>query len=173
VLFKIKIFLAVTIFIWMAIFITSSAEISINKTQLREKNQKHEAQMKRLAKELRCMVCQNESLESSQAGLAKDLRRELRKQIISGKTDEQIKTYMVERYGEFILYRPRFNTSTWFLWISPLVFLFFGILILALYIKKRNLLIKNNLSNNQNPNSNLQKLKTKRAQLEKILSNSK
>lgn len=97
-----------------------------------------EAQMNRLAKELRCLVCQNESIESSRAGLADDLRRELRDQIKIGKSDDEIKNFMVERYGEFVLYRPRFKPSTLFLWLAPLLFTILAIGSLIFYIKNRN-----------------------------------
>ena len=76
-----------------------------------------------LSKELRCLVCQNESLAESPAGLADDLRQELRLQIALGKTDEEIKDYLVQRYGYFVLYKPPFIGRTVLLWIAPLLVL--------------------------------------------------
>ena len=72
-----------------------------------------------IAEELRCLVCQNESLASSRAELAEDLRREVRKLIREEKTDAEIKSYLVERYGDFVLYRPQVKPLTWPLWFGP------------------------------------------------------
>lgn len=76
-----------------------------------------------LSKELRCLVCQNESLAESPAGLADDLRQELRAQIALGKTDQEIKDYLVQRYGYFVLYKPPFIGRTVLLWLAPLLVL--------------------------------------------------
>jgi cytochrome c-type biogenesis protein CcmH len=72
-----------------------------------------EARLVVIADELRCLVCQNESLASSHAELAEDLRREVRKLIRDNKSDAEIKTYLVERYGDFVLYRPKVKPLTW------------------------------------------------------------
>ena len=77
-----------------------------------------------LSKELRCLVCQNESLAESPAGLADDLRQEVRAQINTGKTDEEIKSYLVDRYGYFILYKPPLIGRTLLLWLAPFLILF-------------------------------------------------
>ena len=81
-----------------------------------------------MIEEVRCLVCQNQSVAESNAELAKDLRREIKLQIQDGKTDTEIKTYLLQRYGEFILYEPAFSQKTMFLWFSPiiLVLMFFG-----------------------------------------------
>ncbi|WP_231550557.1 cytochrome c-type biogenesis protein [Chitinibacter tainanensis] len=76
-----------------------------------------------LSGELRCLVCQNESLASSRAPLAEDLRREVRRQIVAGKTDPQILSYLTERYGDFVTYRPPFKGRTVLLWLGPLALL--------------------------------------------------
>ena len=76
-----------------------------------------------IAEELRCLVCQNESLAGSRADLAQDLRREVRTLIKSGKSDAEIKEYLVARYGDFVLYRPPVKPTTWLLWFGPLVLL--------------------------------------------------
>lgn len=80
-----------------------------------------------LTKELRCLVCQNESIAESDADLAADLRRLVAKQVADGKNDDQIKSYMVERYGDWVLYDPPFKWSTWLLWISPFIVLLMGL----------------------------------------------
>lgn len=82
-----------------------------------------EARFKDLAAELRCLVCQNQSLADSQAGLAEDLKLKVYQQIEAGKSDQDIKTYMVERYGEFILYKPAYSVGNAALWIGPFIIL--------------------------------------------------
>lgn len=76
-----------------------------------------------IAEELRCLVCQNESLAGSRADLAMDLRREVRTLIKAGKTDAEIKEFLVSRYGDFVLYRPPVKPTTWLLWFGPLALL--------------------------------------------------
>ena len=78
-----------------------------------------EARLIEISQELRCLVCQNESLAGSRADLAQDLRREVRGLIKQGKTDAEIKTFLVDRYGDFVLYRPPVKPSTWLLWAGP------------------------------------------------------
>ena len=91
-----------------------------------------------ISEEMRCLVCQNESLSGSRSELAQDLRREIRDLIQQGKTDAEIRTFMVDRYGDFILYRPPVKPTTWLLWIGPFVLLFAGIVALLLYLRRRN-----------------------------------
>ncbi len=79
--------------------------------------------LQHLSKALRCLVCQNESLAESPAGLADDLRHEVRGQIESGRSDEEIKAYLVDRYGYFVLYEPPWLWQTWGLWLGPLFIL--------------------------------------------------
>jgi cytochrome c-type biogenesis protein CcmH len=78
-----------------------------------------EARLNRLTKELRCLVCQNETLADSQADLAVDLRREIREMMRAGKSDAEITRYLTERYGDFVLYRPPVKATTWLLWFGP------------------------------------------------------
>lgn len=94
-----------------------------------------------IATELRCLVCQNESLAGSQAPLAQDLRREVRELIKQGKTDREIKDFLVSRYGDFVLYRPEFKPSTWLLWVGPFLLLFVGLFALVRFLKKRSALV--------------------------------
>ena len=93
--------------------------------------------MQSLSAELRCLVCQNESLASSHAELAEDLRREVRKLIREDKTDAQIKTYLVERYGDFVLYRPQVKPLTWPLWFGPFFMLLAAVWGLWRYMRLR------------------------------------
>ncbi len=89
-----------------------------------------------IAEELRCLVCQNESLAGSRADLAMDLRQEVRNLIKAGKTDAEIKEFLVSRYGDFILYRPPVKPTTWLLWFSPLVLLLGAVWVLISTIRR-------------------------------------
>jgi cytochrome c-type biogenesis protein CcmH len=91
-----------------------------------------------IAEEMRCLVCQNESLAGSRADLAVDLRRELREQIRLGRSDDEIRDFMVSRYGDFVLYRPRVKPVTWLLWIGPFVLMIGGIVVLMMYLRRRS-----------------------------------
>jgi cytochrome c-type biogenesis protein CcmH len=91
-----------------------------------------------IAEEMRCLVCQNESLAASRADLAVDLRKELREQIRQGRSDDEIRDFMVSRYGEFVLYRPRVKPLTWLLWAGPFVVMIGGIVMLMMYLRRRN-----------------------------------
>ena len=104
-----------------------------------------EATEKRLvaiSSELRCLVCQNESLSGSNAELANDLRREIRAQIKDGKTDGEIRDFMVSRYGDFVLYRPPLKATTLLLWFGPGLLFVGGLLALIHYLRRRNSAIK-------------------------------
>lgn len=101
-----------------------------------------EARMKHLTKELRCLVCQNETLADSQAPLAEDLRKEIREQIKAGKTDQEILAYATQRYGDFVLYNPPVKATTYLLWFGPFVLLVGGTLLLYRYVKRRRELIQ-------------------------------
>jgi cytochrome c-type biogenesis protein CcmH len=85
-----------------------------------------EARARALSAELRCMVCQNQSIDDSDAPLAHDLRVLLRERIVAGDTDEQVMDFLVDRYGEFILLKPRFSARTALLWAAPVVLLVIG-----------------------------------------------
>lgn len=94
-----------------------------------------------ISEELRCLVCQNESLAGSQAELAQDLRREVRDLIKQGNSDQQIKDFLVSRYGDFVLYRPQLKPTTWLLWGGPFVLLIVGLVVLVSYLRRRSKLI--------------------------------
>ena len=83
-----------------------------------------EALYQSIVHEVRCLVCQNQSIAESNAELAKDLRIEIANQIKDGKTEQDIKNFLLSRYGDFVLYEPSFNKKTVFLWLSPLLLLF-------------------------------------------------
>jgi cytochrome c-type biogenesis protein CcmH len=94
-----------------------------------------------LARELRCLVCQNETLADSRADLAVDLRNQIREQMKAGKTDKEILAFMTDRYGKFILFRPPVDPTTYLLWFGPFVLLLGGLIVLFRYVKKRRELI--------------------------------
>ena len=104
-----------------------------------------EATEKRLvaiSSELRCLVCQNESLSGSNAELAHDLRREIRSQIAAGRSDGEIRDFMVSRYGDFVLYRPPLKGTTLLLWFGPGLLFVGGLVALIRYLRRRNSAIK-------------------------------
>lgn len=96
-----------------------------------------EKRMVAISEELRCLVCQNESLSGSHAELAQDLRREIRKMIGEGKTDQEILDFMVARYGDFVRYRPPMKPTTWLLWGGPFVLLAGGLGVLIAFLRRR------------------------------------
>ena len=96
-----------------------------------------------ISEEMRCLVCQNESLAGSRSDLANDLRREIRVLIKEGKSDDQIRSFMVERYGDFVLYRPPVKPLTWLLWIGPFVILGLGVAGLLMYLRRRDSSVPN------------------------------
>lgn len=97
----------------------------------------NEARYKDLVAELRCLVCQNQNIASSNADLAKDLRQQVYTRIENGESDQQIIQYMVARYGDFVLYKPPLNTATGLLWIGPFALLGVGIVFLIRLIRAR------------------------------------
>jgi cytochrome c-type biogenesis protein CcmH len=99
-----------------------------------------EQRLMAISEELRCLVCQNESLAGSHAELAEDLRKEIRAQMKAGKDDKQVIEYLTTRYGDFVLYRPPFKPVTYLLWLGPLLFLGLGGTIWYLTLKKRRAL---------------------------------
>lgn len=96
-----------------------------------------EARVMKLSAQLRCLVCQNQSLADSHAGLALDLKEQVREQIKAGKSDDDIRSYMVARYGDFVLYSPPVKPVTWLLWLGPFALLVGGAAALARIVRRR------------------------------------
>lgn len=96
-----------------------------------------EQRLKVLETELRCLVCQNQTLADSPAGLADDLRREIRGLALAGKSNTEIKDFLQTRYGDFILYRPPVKSSTWLLWVGPFALLVVGGVVFLLIVRRR------------------------------------
>jgi cytochrome c-type biogenesis protein CcmH len=90
-----------------------------------------------LAENLRCLVCQNETLAGSHADLAVDLRQQIREQMKAGKSDQEIIAFMTERYGDFVLFRPPVKTTTYLLWFGPFALLAAGVVVQFIYLKRR------------------------------------
>ncbi|HJU38990.1 MAG TPA: cytochrome c-type biogenesis protein [Tahibacter sp.] len=101
------------------------------------KDAAEEQRFQHLARELRCLVCQNQNLADSDAGLAKDLRNEVFEQLRAGKSDDEIKDYLVARYSEFVLYDPPLKASTLILWFGPFVLLAVGGVAVWFAVRKR------------------------------------
>lgn len=97
-----------------------------------------EERFSNLTEELRCTVCQNQNLADSDAQLAKDLRNEIYKMLMAGRTDQQIKEFMVQRYGDFVLYRPPVQGNTMVLWIMPAILLLIGSIAVFFTVRNRN-----------------------------------
>lgn len=93
-----------------------------------------QALYQRLVEELRCPKCQNQNLEDSNSPIAKDLRRELYRMVSEGKSEEEIKTFMVQRYGEYVLYRPRLSARTLVLWFAPAGLLAVGLIVVGIIV---------------------------------------
>lgn len=150
------IFLALIVFLWQGLALPSAEtptarivdsepiDISINKDLVIGAQDKYpfktaqqQTLFNKILHELRCVVCQNQSLSESQASLAVDLRKVLHQQVISGRSEQEILTYITERYGDFALYRPPFLPATWILWFGPLLMLIMAGLILLGKDKKQ------------------------------------
>jgi cytochrome c-type biogenesis protein CcmH len=102
---------------------------------------KIEQRMKELTQQLRCLVCQNETLADSRADLAEDLRRQIREQMKAGKSDQEIIAFLTDRYGDFVLYNPPVKGTTYLLWFGPFILLIAGTGLLYSYLKRRRKLI--------------------------------
>jgi len=100
------------------------------------KNQEQEAKARKISKNIRCMICQNQSIDESNAPLAKDLRILIREKIKDGKTNDEIYKFLTERYGDFILLKPSFKLNTFLLWLLPFIFLSIGIFLIFFHDKK-------------------------------------
>ena len=100
------------------------------------KNQEQEIRARKISKNIRCMICQNQSIDESDAPLAKDLRILIREKIKNGKTNDEIYDFLTERYGDFILLKPPFKPNTFLLWLLPFIFLAIGIFLIFFHNTK-------------------------------------
>lgn len=126
-------FIAAFLVVSVASAVPALAAIQVFKFNTPEQEQRFQT----LSDQFRCLVCQNESLSASNADLAKDLRREIHSMIVQGKTNKQIIDYMVARYGEFVLYKPRIEFRTYLLWFGPLLLIIIGVVVLMAFVRKQ------------------------------------
>jgi len=133
-------------FFILVLTLTLSVSVFAQRSPVQEpmkfQNQQQEERFNQLTQELRCLVCQNQNLADSDAQLAHDLRAEVHEMLLAGKSDDEIKTFMVDRYGDFVLYRPPVQENTYLLWLAPLILLLSGAFILRAIIKKRTALFE-------------------------------
>ena len=125
------------------LFICCAANVLAQQAKPMADDPELEKRVKALSKKLRCPMCQNESLADSPAGVALDLRNEIREQMKAGKSDEEIIAFLTARYGDFVLYEPPIRPTTYLLWFGPFVFLILGLFLLYRYVKRRRELIPN------------------------------
>jgi cytochrome c-type biogenesis protein CcmH len=123
--------------LWLVIVCSCFLSVSAQEALPSSADPKLEERLQHLSRELRCLVCQNETLADSQAGLAQDLRAQIREQMRAGKTDKEIITYLTDRYGQFVLYRPPVQPTTYLLWFGPFLFLLGALLLLFRYVQQR------------------------------------
>ena len=126
-------------------FSASYAAVEIKKFD----NEQQEQRYKYIIDELRCLVCQNQNIAGSNAGLAQDLRKQVHKMILAGEDDEAIFDFMVTRYGDFVLYRPPFKASTFFLWVGPFIIFALGLFVLIRFIRQRKKVVVAELSSTE------------------------
>jgi cytochrome c-type biogenesis protein CcmH len=129
--------LGTTLACLMLVFMVATSTAFAKEAQPAADDPVLEARMLRVAAELRCLVCQNQTIADSHSGLAEDLRREVREQLKRGASDEQVVQYMTDRYGDFVRYRPPFKGTTLLLWAGPIVLLLAGIAVLVLVLRRR------------------------------------
>ena len=127
---RMRIFLALSLALW-CVFTQAKEAVPMAADEAVEKR------MVAISDELRCLVCQNESLSGSHAELAQDLRREIRSLIKQGKTDAEIMDFMVSRYGDFVRYRPPLKATTYLLWFGPFLLLAGAVAALVVYLRRR------------------------------------
>src|SRR6266852_243952 len=126
----------------LILVLMSMAAIALAKEAKPVEDPQIEQRMQALTQQLRCLVCQNETLADSHADLAEDLRKEIREQMKAGKSDQEIIGFLTQRYGNFVLYKPPVQPSTYLLWFGPFALLLGGTLMLYRYVKHRRELIQ-------------------------------
>jgi cytochrome c-type biogenesis protein CcmH len=123
--------------IFSGLLLVMSVAASAEQVQLSAGDQALEKRVTALSEELRCLVCQNQNIADSHAELAIDLKNQVREKLREGMSEPQVLDYMVQRYGDFVLYRPPVRAATWLLWFGPILLLSGGILMLWLMLRRR------------------------------------
>ncbi len=121
----------------MAMLLLAALALSAQEAQPLQANAAVEAQVQRLSTQLRCLVCQNQTLADSHAELAQDLQQEIREMAAKGMTDQAIIDYLVARYGDFVRYKPPLNKTTSLLWLGPFALLFAAAIALLVMLRRR------------------------------------
>ena len=124
------------IFFFMWILISAIPAKAVNPSEILA-DPALETRARHISKGLRCLVCQNQSIDDSDASLAKDLRVLVRERITAGDSNDQVEAYVVSRYGDFVLLKPPFNMTTLVLWLSPLLFIICGMITIILFFRKK------------------------------------
>ena len=125
------------VLLWMCLAFSASAQPAGDPSPLQYRDRAEEVRFHTLTAELRCVQCQNQSLADSDAQIAHDLRREVLKLMHEGRSDAEIKQFLVDRYGEFVLYRPQLEAGTALLWFGPGLLLLTGAALLIVYVRRR------------------------------------
>ena len=123
--------------LWLGLALNALAQPAGDPTPLQYRDRAEETRFHALTAELRCVQCQNQSLADSNAQIAHDLRREVLNLMHEGRSDQQIKQFLVDRYGPFVLYRPQMEGNTLLLWFGPGVLLLAGAAVLVVYVRRR------------------------------------
>ena len=121
--------------LFILLLVISINSYAVDSRQLSDPKQQENYET--LTKELRCLVCQNQTIADSNAELASDLRRQVYEMLQQGKSEQEIIRFMTDRYGEFVLYKPAFAGKTSLLWIAPVVFLFMGLMMVFFVIRRK------------------------------------
>ncbi|HWW33550.1 MAG TPA: cytochrome c-type biogenesis protein [Steroidobacteraceae bacterium] len=138
-----KRFTAALVLAMLAALVAARVALAVDPTQM--PTPELQARYLALTHEFRCMQCQNEALADSPVSLAADLRAEVRDMLLAGKSDAEIRAFMVARYGDFILFRPRFTARTAWLWLAPGVLLLIGAGVLVRVVRQRTALLAQDL----------------------------
>ena len=126
----------------LALSLNALAQSAPVQEPMKFENKQQEERFNHLTRELRCLVCQNQNLADSDAQLAHDLRAEVHEMLLAGNSDEEIKKFMVDRYGDFVLYRPPVQENTYLLWVAPMLLLLGGAFVMRAIVKKRTALLE-------------------------------
>lgn len=129
---RISALLAVLTLLLLPVLVLASVPLSFD-------NDEQEQRFQDLTEELRCLVCQNQNLADSDAPLAQDLRQEIHDMLMNGQSDDQIRSFLVDRYGDFVLYRPALKGNTLLLWLAPALLLLGGAIVVAYSVRRHRL----------------------------------
>ena len=123
-------------FLLLLLFV--SLPVNANKDLYKFDDESTRIRYKEITKQLRCPKCQNQDIADSNSPISSDMRREVHRLLLDGKTDSEVVDFMVERFGEFVTYKPKIQSSTYLLWYGPGIFVIFGLLLIGLLIRSRS-----------------------------------